>query len=96
MIRITVELIKAPYGLEKEILGVMNITNDGSGGKTYGNYRFDIHARKLRIKSGRVLRFKRDKTVWWLIYHCLKLAFWENKKLGELSSNVPQVFGRVE
>ena len=97
MIRITVELDKNGYGLDKEIIGTAVISNDVTGSKSFGNYKYEFFGPKQRIKKGRLIGFSRSRSVWWLIFYCLKLAFWENGKEGELLRlDNPQGFKRIE
>lgn len=96
MLRITVDLIKASSG-EVETLGVAEIVNDDTGSLTYGNYKYTFLGKSKIIKTGRLKGFRRRSSVWWLVFYCLRLSFWENKKVGELWSNGnPQSFRVIE
>lgn len=97
MLRITVELDKGGFDIEREVIGTAFIRNDGTGTTTSGNYTFDVYAKKQRIKSGRLVGFKRSKNVWWLLFYCLKVVFWEQAVHGELYRNgSPQSFKRLK
>ena len=39
MIRVTIELVPQGNEAAKRTIGVMNIANDGTGNKEYGNYK---------------------------------------------------------
>jgi len=93
VLRITIELDKGGLGTDIEVLGTGVIKNDCTGTNTLGNYTFEFNARRLRIKKGRLVGFQRSRSVWWLLFYCLKLAFWEDADFGELYRNgSPQSF----
>jgi len=97
MIRITVELIKAPLGVEKEVIASALIRNDGTNKtKSYGNYTFELFSRGKVFKRGELKGYSRSKNVWWLVFHCLRLSLWEQGKVGFLERRSPQSLGRVD
>lgn len=76
MIKVTVELL--PHGSEngKRTLGVMHISNTGSGSEIVGNYVGTLHAEYTcpTGRKGQVLQFHRkDQSVWSLVGAFLKL-----------------------
>jgi hypothetical protein len=74
MIRVTVELL--PHGDEsrKRLLGLLYITNDGTGTPEVGNYKGELIAEYTKpSRKGRVVGFNRKrKSVWTLIGMFLK------------------------
>lgn len=96
MLRITVDLIKASTG-EVETLATAKIVNDGTGTSYTGNYTYEFYGKKRRIKHGKLVGFNRSRNAWWLIFYCLKLAFWENMQDGDLfRKENPQGFKRMK
>lgn len=76
MIRVTVELL--PHGSEegKQVLGVMEIANDGTGNQFVGNYSGVLHAEYTAEagRTGRVDQFyRKSHSVWSLVGAFLKL-----------------------
>lgn len=84
MIKIIVEL--HPFGDEskKRILGIMKIWNDGTGSKTWGNYRYRIiNPSGRRMLHGEIKKFKRTLNVWNLLHTILKnIIEKENKNVN--------------
>lgn len=75
MIKISVNLQKWGFESLTSSLGIMKITNDGTGTKSKGNYKFSIYDKSNSriIHSGVIKNFLRLKNnVWQLIYLCLK------------------------
>jgi hypothetical protein len=77
MIRVTVELI--PWGIgEPKKLGVMHISNDGTGSKDRGNYIAHVFRKgsKAVARTGEVKNYPRlSYNIWRLVFRCLKSAF---------------------
>jgi len=68
MVRVTVELL--PFGAEtrKRHLGTMEISNDGSGGETVGNYRVRLSKWSRpdsTWRTGEVMGFQRRRRGPW-------------------------------
>lgn len=77
MIRVTVELISAIHPSRNQILGVAEISNDASGSRSRGNYRFALSRRggKGIFRRGEVTNFPRNQRLGWdLLYLVLKAA----------------------
>lgn len=74
MIRVTVELI--PFGVEPpELIGQMDIANDGTGTYRRGNYYGRVWGRRRPGKFVKVDDFPRQsKNAWHLIARCLSSA----------------------
>lgn len=80
MVKVTIEL--CPYGFEanKEVLGVVYISNDGTGTRESGNYNVEIDNEHIKRKTGievehlyRVENFPRlNLGVYDLLYRALK------------------------
>lgn len=70
MIRITVELL--PFGREegKQVLGVAEIANDGTGTASNGHYRYKLSKRGGRglWRRGTVRNFPRQKLGAWDLF----------------------------
>ena len=76
MIRVTVEFV--PFGQEdqKQVIGTLAITNDGTGTLDFGNYDFAIDygrdgAALNPYDEGRVIAHPRSSNVWRLVQSCL-------------------------
>ena len=67
MIRVTVELV--PFGDEekKKTIGIMNIANDGTGTKEFGNYDARLEDDRGTEKTTKIQRHERAAGVWTLI-----------------------------
>jgi hypothetical protein len=66
VIRVTVELISAIDPSRDRLLGVMEITNDGRGSKTVGDYDVKTRGPAGRVAAlGRVLRHRRQADPIW-------------------------------
>lgn len=81
MIRVTVELLPLGREKDKELLGVAYITNDGSGSRTKGNYRFTLSKKgnpNSIWKRGAVLGFPRKRLLGWdLVFRALRACVGE-------------------
>lgn len=94
MIRVTIELIKYGVG-QPEVIGVMEIANDGTGTAMRGNYVTRLFRRgtqpaemnKSVTRTGEVKEWTRGTSdfprqsysVWRLVLRCLKSAFPEEQ-----------------
>jgi hypothetical protein len=81
MIIVKIELKSARGGKRDRILGVMIISNDGTGTVKLGNYRYTLsHAgihfgkKKEPYKRGTIKGFRRSSSPYRLIQRCLKDA----------------------
>jgi hypothetical protein len=82
MIQVLIELHPHGDATKARPLGLMLITNDGTGDAEYGNYRYTLsHAgkffggtKKEPFKQGRVKKFKRTLSPYRLVQRCLKDA----------------------
>jgi len=75
MIRVTIELISAIDPARNRTLGTMEITNDGTGDATTGNYDVILHAEYTPLIGRRCLikGFRRQRqSVWSLVGAALK------------------------
>ncbi len=80
MIEVEIDLYKFGFRSLKQNLYTVKITNDGTGTKTVGNYKYKVTKSK-RSTGGEIKDFKRkDKSALYLLYLVLKDRF-EEKKL---------------
>jgi hypothetical protein len=80
MIKITIEIWKQGNPLDKSLLGVIDIINDGTGTKTKGNYSYSLISKGRKFRKGRIVHFERKKkNVFFLLYEILKNAIWEQQ-----------------
>lgn len=74
MIRVPIELV--PHGIGKPIkIGVLYITNDGTGTPERGNYYYAIYGKRKRLMRRGIINSwpRRQRHVWRLVAQALKV-----------------------
>ncbi len=90
MLRITIELL--PLGSEenKETIGLMNIWNDATGTKVWGNYQYKIFKKNEPTEiwlRGFVRSFPRKKlNVWDLLFRALFHAVGDRNMVNKIDT----------
>lgn len=85
MIRVTIELIPNGQVENKRSLGHIDIINDGTGSKTFGNYKYSIVEHDpiigtelihyIPIFEGAGIKHRRSNSVFKLLYKVLRHLF---------------------
>lgn len=87
MIRVTIELLNANKGGERSLLGVMHISNDGTGTDARCHYDGEIFrmdkvrgcATHVRTRQGRVENHPRHREVVWKLLQKMLNAMYPEK-----------------
>lgn len=72
MLRVTIEVVEHGIG-DPVPIGELEIINDGTGSKHYGNYRYRLlGAKKGKLHRGAIVGFQRmRRDAWELAWRCL-------------------------
>lgn len=80
MVEVEINMYKFGFRNLKQNLYTITITNDGTGSKTIGNYKYQVF-KNIKSKSGVIKGFKRkNKSALYLLYLVLKDKFEEKKQ----------------